>query len=122
MVEVTGDQDVARFVPKTVADPVRRIVRLEILRRRKVRKWVARAPESVGRLPRAKLAAVPHDAGLRAPRRRFGGGALHGLPPFLRQRALGIDVRPDGVTVMHKEEAHGRILVGGSWLGLAKVT
>jgi hypothetical protein len=24
--------------------------------------------------------------------------------------------------VMHKEEAHGRILVGGSWLGLAKVT
>ena len=58
---MAGNEDVARFTAKTVADPVRRVVRLQAARGRQLRERIARAPEGLRRLLRAQLAAVPDD-------------------------------------------------------------
>src|SRR5207247_7468981 len=59
MSEMSGDEDVARFAAEPIANPLRRVVRLEVARCRELREGVARAPEGLGRLLRAQLSAVP---------------------------------------------------------------
>ena len=66
MVEVTRDEDVARFGAQAIAHPLGRIVRLEIARGRKFRERVACPPEGFRRLARAQLAAVPDHGRLDA--------------------------------------------------------
>ena len=100
--EVTRDQNVARFAAEAIAYSRRRIDRLEIGGRGEFREGVAGAPERFGRLTGAKLAAVPHDCGVRASRRGFGCKATDLLPSFFRKRAPRIDVGPDRVAVMDK--------------------
>ena len=73
---VAGDENVAGFTSKTIRNPVRRVIGLQIARRRELRERVAGAPERLGRLTGAKLAAVPHDRRTCAPRGRFGGQTL----------------------------------------------
>ena len=75
---------------------------MKIPRRRKCREGVAGAPERFGRLTGAKLAAVPHDCGVRASGRGFGCKATDLLPSFFRKRAPRIDIGPDRVAVMDK--------------------
>jgi hypothetical protein len=72
---VAGDRDVARFRSQAIADPLRRIVGLQIAAHRKLRERVARAPEFLTRLLRAQLAAVPDHVGLRASGRGLRGHA-----------------------------------------------
>lgn len=66
MREVAGNKNVARFGPKSIADPQRRVIGLEILGGRELSQCVTRAPKGLGRLLRSELAAVPHDIRLGA--------------------------------------------------------
>jgi len=61
MRKVTGNEHVSRFEPKTVAKPLRRIVRLEIARRRQLCQRIARPPERFRGLSRSQFPAVPDD-------------------------------------------------------------
>ena len=99
---VTGDEDVSCLYPQAVANPLGRIFGLKVARGRQRRESVAGTPEGLGRLTGAKLAAVPHDCGVRASRRGFGCKATDLLPSFFRKRAPRIDVGPDRVAVMDK--------------------
>lgn len=56
---------------------------------------------------------MPHDSRLRAASRGRVGKTTHGLAPRRRKRAAGIDLGPDGVTVMDEKQPHTRILVSG---------
>ena len=114
---VTRDQDVAGFAAQTVAHPVRGIARLQVARCRKLGERVAGAPERFGRLLRPKLAAVPDDSGLDAPRGDSSGKPFNVLPSPQRQGPLRIDLRADGVAMMDEKKVHEGILVGGSGLG-----
>ena len=61
MQEVAGDQDLAFFATQPVAQAPRGIIRLKIRRGGEFGQRVAGPPESVRRLARSKLAAVPDD-------------------------------------------------------------
>ncbi len=105
---VSRDQNVPRFAAQPIAHPRGRVLRLEIARRRELCEWIARAPERVCRLLRAKLAAVPHDRGPDAERGGLGREAVNGVAPPGRQRTSRIDVGPDRIAVVDEDEAHGR--------------
>lgn len=66
MWEVASNKNVARFGPKSIADPERRVIGLEVLGGRELSQCVTRAPKGLGRLLRSELAAVPHDIRLGA--------------------------------------------------------
>jgi len=100
---VPGDQDVARFATETLAHPVRRIAWLQVARRRKLRKRIARAPESLGGLFRTKLPAMPDDVGLDASGGGVCGKAFDILPPPGGERPLRIDVGTHRIAVMHED-------------------
>ena len=89
---------------EAVAHPLGGILRLQIAGRRELRERVAGAPEGLGRLLRAELAAVPDDRGLDASRRRAGGQALDSQTAARGERPLRIDLRADGVAVMDEDE------------------
>lgn len=101
MRKVTGDEDIARFRTKAIADPCGRIVWLQIARGRQFSERVARTPECFGRLLRAQLSAVPHHRGLHSARRCSRRDAIDVRTATLRERAAEIDVRPDSVAVVY---------------------
>jgi hypothetical protein len=104
MGKVPGDQHVARFAAQTVAKPLGSIARLQIGHGGKLRQRVADAPEFLGRLASAQLAAVPDDcgpspAGCRRSRRARRLGSAN-----LRQRSASVDFRADRISVMDQED------------------
>jgi hypothetical protein len=104
--KVSSDQNVARFGAQAIAHPARRIVGLQIVRRSKLGKRVARPPERLGGLTRAQLAAVPDD---RRSRTSSGGLCRETLDlssSHSGEGALRINVRTDSVTVMNQVEVH----------------
>ena len=106
MGKVPGDQYVARLAAQTIAQPRRRVVRLQIPRRRQVRERVAGPPERFGGLPRPQLAAVPGDRGPRAAPHRLLRRPLDGLAARRREWTPGIEIGSDGVAMMNEEEMH----------------
>ena len=78
---------------------------MKVARRRKGREGVAGAPECLGRLTGAKLAAMPHDRWARAARRGFGRETNDVLTPVFRKGASRIDLGPDRIAVMDEEES-----------------
>jgi hypothetical protein len=108
-----GEHDVARVAAEPVAHPLRSIVRLEILRRRKLRKRIARAPEGFCGLPCAKLAAVPDDGRLDAECSGIYGETVDGFTSPWRQRAPRINLWSDRVAVMNEKHVHAGILERG---------
>ena len=104
--EVSGDRDVSCFATQTIADPLRRIVGLDITDRSELRQRVARAAEHLGRLFRAQLAAVPDDVRLRAEGGGFRGNASRAGEADCGQRPARVLVRADRNAVMHEIETH----------------
>jgi hypothetical protein len=101
---MTGDQDVTSLAPEPIADPGRRIIRLEIGRRLEFGQRVAGAPERVGRLARAKLAAVPHDVRSRTAGCRLGCRA-RGLRFSQRgQRPARVDLGADRIGMVNQKQ------------------
>src|SRR5262245_31365772 len=105
MREVTGDGDVARLGAETIANPVRRIVRLHVASRGEFRQRIARAPKRLSGLLGAQLSAVPDDRRPGAAGRRLGADTLGLLTAARRQRTARIDVRTDRVAVMDEIES-----------------
>jgi hypothetical protein len=102
--KMTGDQDVASPAAQPIANPGRRIVRLEIGRRLEFGQRVAGAPERLGRLARAKLAAVPHDIRSRAAGCRLGCRA-RGLRFSQRgQRPARVDIGADRIGMVNEKK------------------
>ena len=99
---VTGNEDVMVHAAHTVANPLWRVFRLKVARRRERREGVAGAPECFGRLTGAKLAAVPDDGRTRATRRRFRREPNDVFATFFGKRAPRIDLWPHRITVMNK--------------------
>ena len=102
---VTGDQNVARLAAQPVANPLGRVLGLKVARRGERSKGVARAPEGLGRLTGAKLAAVPHDGWMRAARRGFGRETHDMFTTLFGKRAPSIDLGSDRVAVMDEEKS-----------------
>jgi hypothetical protein len=100
---VSGNQNVPRLVAQPIAHPSRRVVRLQVARRRKFSEGIASPPERFSRLSCAQLAAVPDDRGARAAGRGVLRRSLNGLMALRRERAPRIDVRPDSVAVMNEK-------------------
>ena len=98
---VTGDEDVARPAAQAVANPLGRVVGLKVPRRRERREGVAGAPERLGRLTGAKLAAVPHDSWTSTARGGFSRKTNDVLASSFGKRAARIDLWPDRVAVMN---------------------
>ena len=101
---VTGDEDVARLATQAIANPLGRVFGLKVARRRERCEGVAGAPECLGRLTGAKLAAMPHDRWARAARRDLGRETNDVFTTVFRKRATRIDLGPDRIAVMDKEE------------------
>ena len=59
--KMAGYEHVAGFSPQAIANPVGRIVGLDVTRRGEVRQCVAGPPEHFGRLTCPQLAAMPHN-------------------------------------------------------------
>lgn len=108
MGKVSGNQDVPRFPAQPIAQPRRRVVRLQVARGREFSERVASAAERFRRLTRAQLAAVPDDRGPRAASCRVLCRPLHGVAALLRERAPRIDFRPDRVAVMNEKQVQSR--------------
>src|SRR5260370_368791 len=100
---VTRNEDVARLFAQPIADPFGRVFGLKVPCRRERCEGVAGAPERLGCLASAKLAAVPHDGWMRAARRGFGGETNDVFTTLLRKRAARIDLGPNRITVMNEE-------------------
>ena len=90
---------------QSIAHARRRIVRLQIGRRREFRQGIARPPERQRRLARAKLAAVPHHRRLCAARRRLGGAALGLRFAARRQRPPRVVFWADRFGVVNEKES-----------------
>jgi hypothetical protein len=101
MRKVTGDEDIARFRTKAIADPCGRIVWLQIARGRQFSERVARTPECFRRLLRAQLPAVPHHRRLHSASGCVRGDAIDFRTATLRERAAEIDVRPNSVAMVN---------------------
>lgn len=113
---MAGQQDVPLFAAQPVANPRRRVVRLQIARGGQFGERVAGTPEHVRCLPCAQLAAVPHDGRLGGPSRGIGGHSLHRLAPVHRERAARIDIGPGGVAVMNEKKVHRELAAFGGML------
>ena len=83
------DRSIARF--EVVLNDPWRVCRLEATCDGEGRPGVARTPEQLSRLPRPKLAAVPDDVGLYAPRRHCDGQLPGRRATWFGQRLHGID-------------------------------
>ena len=101
---VTGDQNVARLAAKPIANPLGRVLGLKVARRGEPSEGVARAPEGLGRLTGAQLAAVPHHLWMRTARRGFGRETHDMFTTLFRKRAPSIDLGSNRVAVMHEEK------------------
>ena len=106
--KMSGNQNVPGFPAQPIAEPSRRVVRLQVTRGRKFSERVASAPERFRRLTRAQLAAVPDDRGPRAASRGGLRRSLHGLAALRREGAPRIDIRPDRVAVMNEKQVQSR--------------
>ena len=102
---MSDDHHVAAFAGYRVDNPGRRIGRLQTTCGGKGRERITAAPECLGRLPRAKLAAVPDDEGFDACAGRFLRQQIDFDAPTSRQRPGRIDLRPDCVAMMNEKEA-----------------
>ena len=100
MRKVARDQDVALLSTQPLCNPLRRIVGLEIPRRTKLGQGVTGAPQRLGGLLRAQLAAVPDNGGPGAASGRLRREPFDVGAAVDRQRPLRVDVRSDGVAVM----------------------
>ena len=103
---VACNQEVARFADEAIAEPLRRVLRLQIARGGKFRQRIACAPEGFGGLLGAQLAAMPDHRGASAAPGGIGRHALDGFASASRQRTLRVDSRPDSVAVMNEEQFH----------------
>ena len=103
---VAGDEDVARLTAEAIANPLGRVVGLKVARRRERCEGIAGAPECLGRLAGAKLAAVPHHGWTRTSRRGFGGETNDLFTTVFRKRAARIDVGPYCVAMMNEIKNH----------------
>lgn len=103
---VTGEQDVARLAAQAIADPLGRVVGLKIARRGKRREGVARAPERLGRLTRAKLAAVPYHSRTSTACRSFSRKANDVLASVFRKGAARIDVGVYRIAMVYQKKFH----------------
>jgi len=99
--KVAGDQHIARLCPQAIADPVGRIVGLDVTRRGKISQRVARAPEGLGSLTRPQLAAVPDDRRPHAAVARLFRQPSDVPPSGIRQRTTRIDIGPNRVAVVN---------------------
>jgi hypothetical protein len=102
--EVSSDQDVTGLASQTIANPGRRIVRLQIGRRLEFGERVAGAPERLGGLAGAKLAAVPDDLWPRASRGRLVSRACGLRFSKRRQRPARVDFWADRITVVNEKQ------------------
>ena len=107
MREVPSDQHVARFAPEPIAHPGGRIAWLQITCRGKLGQRVAGPPERLRRLPRAKLAAVPHDRRKRATGRSLGRGSLRLGLAARREGPPRVDFGTDRLGVVNQKQFHG---------------
>lgn len=119
MRKMSGEQNVPRVAGEGIDNPAGGIGGLQPARRGECREGIATLPVRLGSLTRAKLAAVPHDIGLRAELRSLLREHVHLYAAAIRQRAHRIHVRANGVTMM-REEQHGVIADGPSRLSLAR--
>jgi hypothetical protein len=108
---MSRDRDISRFAAQTIANPLRRIVRLQIAGRREFRERVARAPDRFRRLLRAQLAAVPHDRRPGVIRGGASGDALDACDPSRRQRPARVDLGADRFPVMSQEQMHSLLVL-----------
>jgi hypothetical protein len=115
---MAGDQQISRLAAQSIANPFRRVVRLQIARGRELRERIARAPEGFGGFFRAQFAAVPDDRRLHAARRRLGGKTLDGVPPPWRQWTPRIEFGSDRIAVMNEHQLHSRLPLPVRILGL----
>jgi hypothetical protein len=106
MREVAGNENVARLSFQAIADPLRRIVRLQIPGRGEFGRRVARLSKQFSGLPRAQLAAVPDDRRSNAARCNVCGKLFDLGAALRRQRPPGIHVGPHRLTVMNEDEVH----------------
>jgi hypothetical protein len=103
---MADEHDLPRLPRQSNADPVGRIVWLQSPDRGELRHGIARAEKRFSRLTRAELAAVPDCARLHPSRGKIGGEPVGMCPAGARERALWIEVRPDGVGVVNEDD-HG---------------
>jgi hypothetical protein len=104
--KVAGDQDIPRFVAQPIAEPQRRIIRLEIPGRGKAGKSITFTPEGLGRLPRPQLATVPDDFRAGAMRRGGPGEPIDRVTTDGGQRAPGVDAGWQRVAMMNDVDVH----------------
>ena len=97
---VSRDEDVARFIFQSIADPLGRIVRLQIARRLQISQRVARAPERLGCLLRAQLSAVPDDGRFDATSCGLISQPLDLDASAIGQRAPRVDIRTNRFAMM----------------------
>lgn len=101
---MTGDEDVAGLATKPIANPLGRVFGLKVARRRERRQGVAGAPECLGALSGAELAAVPHYRRMRAARRGFGRETNDVFTTAFRKRTTRIDLGAKGIAVMDEKK------------------
>jgi hypothetical protein len=106
---VARNQQIPWLSAQAVADPLRRIIGLQVARRRKLRERIARTPKRFGGFLCAQFAAVPHDRRLHAASGRFGGKTLDGLASRWRQWTPRIHFWTDGIAVMNEHQPHRRL-------------
>jgi len=106
MRKMPDEQNVAPFAAQPIADPSWRIARLKVARRRKLRQWVARAPECFGGLLGPEFPAVPDDSRMDATSRRLAREKIHGSSANRRQWTLRIDFGSDRVAMMNQIQTH----------------
>ena len=109
MRHVPRKQDGSCLAKKLVAQPYRRIVRLQTANRAEPRQWIAGTPEGFGGLPRAQFSAVPHQIRLDAAQACLLRQASDRGPSRLGQRPHGVNLGAHGVAVV--DEANHREMI-----------
>jgi hypothetical protein len=104
--QVADEHDFSGLPRQSIADPVWRIVWLQSPDRGELRHRIAGAEKRFSCLTRAELAAVPDCDRLHPTGGKIGGEAVGMCTTGARERALGIEVRLDGVGVVHEDD-HG---------------
>lgn len=95
-----------RLLTQSIPHPGRRVSRLKISGCGERRQRVAGAPECFGRLSRTQLAAVPDHSRFDAAPGGQGRQPIHLRTADERQRSTRVDVRADGVAMVHKGQLH----------------
>ena len=116
--EVSRDEHMPRLEPKSIAQPNRRVVGLQIAGGRELRQCIARAPEDLRRLFRAQLADVPDHVGARAASGSPVSDAHGGLRASRRQRPARVFLRSDVTCANSLKRVSTGVMsiAGGEWV------